>query len=109
MDTLTVPYKDKGYNVDFMVYEDDGETALPLDGFTVTVKAWVHGKPDDLIIEDVCDNDGDVEGLCHWTLTEQTKVRKLLAELELTVGTTVVRSTKPFILIISESGGEEET
>jgi hypothetical protein len=100
---IVIPQNDKGRPRDITVMET---ATLPRDltAYTVHLKAWAPGAPGTLIIDVACTKDVGSTGVCHYTPTAMATPGTYSAEIELTIGGTVVDSSVPFTLIVTESG-----
>jgi len=100
---LTIPKGDKGYNLAFIVTEDDG-TIYNLAGYTVTLKVWPQGISGSPIVSGGCTVDVAADGTCHYAIgaTDFTVEGDYLCELELTKAG-VIESTRYYTLKVTES------
>lgn len=105
---VIIPRGDKGWNLNFIVLQSNGNIKN-LVNYTITLKMWIRGISDTLILNGACEIDIASAGTCHYVIAEGdfVTVGKYVAELELTktVGEDeIVESTKPFEIIVEESG-----
>lgn len=105
MENITIPKGDTGYNLAFTIKDADGD-AYVLTDYTVTLKVWVPGAPDTLILADgTCVIDDENAGTCHYALKsgDFDTVARYTAELELTQSG-IIESTESFRITVVESG-----
>jgi hypothetical protein len=105
MSDLTIPQKDKGYNINFTVVDSDGNP-YPLTGYTVKMIVWKPGIPGTSILSGGCIIDSSTGGTCHYVVTATgfTSIANYKMELEL-IKSGVIESSEDYDLRIKESGG----
>jgi len=108
MDNITIPQRDKGFNLAFTVNDSDGD-AYTITGYTIKLKVWEEGIPGTLIVDGTCDIDDGSVGTCHYTVAEDdfNDIAAYIAELELTQSG-IIESTESFRITIVESGYTED-
>lgn len=100
---LTIPMNDKGYTKDFMLMKS-ASVAEDLSTYAVTFKAWPPGAPSTLAINATLTKSGTITGLCTYTLTPLTQTATYIGRIQMSVGSTVVKSSKPFTVEVVENG-----
>ena len=105
MAKLTVAKDDYGYRLTFTIQDSAGD-AYDIDGYTVTLKVWKQGIPGTKILEEACTELVAASGTCYYVVQDEDfeTAGNYAAELELTVGSTIVESTESFIITVVESG-----
>jgi hypothetical protein len=102
--TLTVPRNDKGYYLNFTVQYADG-TAFNLTGYTIGVKVWAPGRPDNPVLSGTGAIVVAASGTCKYLITATDFPNAGLYNLELELTQSgVIESTRSYILEVSESG-----
>lgn len=104
MDSITIPQKDKGYNISFTVQYANA-AVVNLSGYTVNMKVWTPGTPGTLLTNNVCTITDANTGACVYTLLsgDFNTTGIYYGELEV-LKTGIVESTQAFKIIVTESG-----
>lgn len=104
--TLYIPRGDYGFDIDFAL-TDSACTAFNLSGYTLTLKVWKPGKPNDLLLSGSMSitTPPGTDGLCYYTVAsgDFDVEGTFTAEVEGTrLGVKI--SWQTFDLIVTESG-----
>ncbi len=104
MEQITIPQKDKGYNIEFNIQYSNA-VAVNTTGYTVNMKVWSPSSPGILLTNNVCTVVNHDLGQWVYTLLsgDFNTTGIYYGELEL-LKTGVVESTQSFKIIVQESG-----
>src|SRR4030043_1065403 len=102
MADIEIPRKDKGYYLTFTV-QDDAGAAKDLTDYTVTLKVWEPGKPDNPLVSGTCAVTDTTGGICRYTIGTNDFLAEgtFKMQLELTK-TGIIESTDNYTVEVLE-------
>src|SRR3972149_6320896 len=104
MQQITIPQRDKGYNIALTIQYANG-VAVNTTGYTTNIKSWSPTIPGTLLVNNTCTVVNHSEGTWVYTiaLSDFNTAGTYYGELEL-LKSGVIESTESFKIIVAESG-----